>query len=141
MDSVGITSKDTQSLVNGILQIWNFALGLTAAFFVERLGRRFLFRTSTLGMLAVFIAWTIASERFDATGSDAAGILVMALIFVFGFFYGIAFGPLSVAYSVEVLPYSIRARGMAVYVCSTKAAVFVNQYGALSLQYLPIPNP
>ncbi|KAL2859393.1 general substrate transporter [Aspergillus pseudodeflectus] len=128
MDSVGITSKDTQSLVNGILQIWNFALGLTAAFFVERLGRRFLFRASTLGMLAVFIAWTIASERFDATGSDAAGIIVMALIFVFGFFYGIAFGPLSVAYSVEVLPYSIRARGMAVYVCSTKAAVFVNQY-------------
>ncbi|KAL4881057.1 general substrate transporter [Aspergillus karnatakaensis] len=128
MDTVGITNKDTQALINGVLQIWNFALGLTAAFFVERLGRRLLFRTSTIGMLAVFIAWTVASANFDQTGSSASGIVVMALIFVFGFFYGIAFGPLSVAYSVEILPYSIRAKGMAVYVCSTKAAVFVNQY-------------
>jgi MFS family permease len=39
-----------------------------------------------------------------------------------------AFSPLPVAYSVEVLPYSIRAKGMGVYVLATKCAVFVNQY-------------
>ncbi|CAM1509743.1 Fc.00g000780.m01.CDS01 [Cosmosporella sp. VM-42] len=52
----------------------------------------------------------------------------MALIFVYEIFYCIGFSPLSVAYSVEVLPYSIRAKGMATYVFTTKAAVFVNQY-------------
>ncbi|KAK2669801.1 Sugar/inositol transporter [Fusarium oxysporum f. sp. vasinfectum] len=128
MDSVGITNKDTQALVNGILNVYNFALALTTAFFVERLGRRILFRISTVGMLTVFIAWTIASARFHDTGASAAGIAVMVLIFLYGAFYNIGLSPLAVAYSVEVLPFSIRAKGMAAYVFLTKAAVFVNQY-------------
>ncbi|CAJ0543771.1 Ff.00g039180.m01.CDS01 [Fusarium sp. VM40] len=128
MDSVGITNKDTQALVNGLLNVYNFALALTTAFFVERLGRRILFRASTLGMLTVFIAWTIASARFHDTGASEAGIAVMALIFLYGAFYNIGLSPLAVAYSVEILPFSIRAKGMATYVFSTKAAVFVNQY-------------
>ncbi len=129
MDTVGITNKDTQALVNGCVNIWNFLLGLTAAFFVERIGRRPLFRFSTIGMLIVFIAWTIASANFQQTGSKAAGGAVMAFVFLFGLFFATAFSPLAVAYSVEILPYSIRAKGMATYVFSTKAAVFVNQYG------------
>lgn len=137
MDSVGITSKDTQALVNGILQIFNFAVGLTAACLVDKLGRRLLFRVSTTSMLVVVTAWTIASAMFDKTGSDTTGIVVMVLIFVYGFCYAIAFGPLSVAYSVEVLPFSIRAKGMATYVFSTKAAVFVNQYGTYKVDQLP----
>ncbi|KAJ0297808.1 hypothetical protein COL516b_010418 [Colletotrichum fioriniae] len=128
MDTVGITNKNTQALVNGLLNIWNFGLALTTAFFVERIGRRPLFRISTCGMLVVFIGWTIASARFAETSASSAGIAVMALIFIYQIFYCIAFSPLPVAYSVEVLPYSIRAKGMATYVFSTKAAVFVNQY-------------
>lgn len=128
MDTVGITDKKTQALVNGLINIWNWGLALTSAFFVERVGRRPLFRISTLGMLAVFTAWTIASERFAETEAKSAGIAVMALIFVYEIFYCIAFSPLPVAYSVEVLPYSIRAKGMAAYVLATKCAVFVNQY-------------
>lgn len=128
MDTIGITDKNTQALVNGLLNIWNWAIALSTAFFVERVGRRPLFRISTVGMLLVFTAWTIASARFTETGAGSAGIAVMALIFVFQFFYCIAFSPLPVAYSVEVLPYSIRAKGMATYVFSTKCAVFVNQY-------------
>ncbi|KAI1455855.1 general substrate transporter [Annulohypoxylon moriforme] len=128
MDSVGIKNQSTQALVNGLINIWNWAIALTSAFFVERFGRRPLFRTSTLGMLAVFTAWTIASAQFAQTQANAAGIAVMVLIFVYEFFYCIAFSPLPVAYSVEVLPFSIRAKGMAVYVLATKGAVFVNQY-------------
>ncbi|KAM0324848.1 hypothetical protein ACHAQA_007814 [Verticillium albo-atrum] len=128
MDTVGITDKDTQALVNGLINIWNFGLALTTAFFVERIGRRPLFRASTLGMLTVFTAWTIASALFDQSGARSAGIAVMALIFIFQLFYCIAFSPLPVAYSVEILPYSIRAKGMATYVFSTKAAVFFNQF-------------
>lgn len=128
MDTVGITNKTTQALVNGLINIWNWAIALTTAFFVERIGRRPLFRASTIGMLLAFTAWTIASARFDVTHAQAAGVAVMALIFVYQIFYCIAFSPLPVAYSVEVLPYSIRAKGMATYVFATKIAVFVNQY-------------
>ncbi|KAJ0272043.1 hypothetical protein COL940_010682 [Colletotrichum noveboracense] len=128
MDTVGIKDKNTQALVNGLVNIWNFGLALTTAFFVERVGRRPLFRISTIGMLTVFIGWTIASARFAETNASSAGIAVLALIFVYQIFYCIAFSPLPVAYSVEILPFSIRAKGMATYVFSTKAAVFVNQY-------------
>lgn len=129
MDSVGITNKNIQALVNGILNIYNFLLALTTAFSVERIGRRPLFRVSTVGMLTIFTAWTVASARFQETGASSAGVAVMVLIFVFSAFYHIAFAPLAVAYPVEILPYSIRAKGMATYVFSTKAAVFVNQFG------------
>ncbi|KAL6407564.1 uncharacterized protein AUP68_08583 [Ilyonectria robusta] len=128
MDSVGIKDKTTQALVNGLVNIWNWALALTTAFFVERIGRRPLFRVSTIGMLLVFAGWTVASARFAETEARSAGLAVMALIFIYEIFYCIAFSPLPVAYSVEVLPYSIRAKGMATYVFSTKAAVFVNQF-------------
>jgi MFS family permease len=143
MDSVGITNKDTQALVNGIINIWNFALAFTTAFFVERVERRPLFRISTLGMLTIFTAWTIASAQFAIHEAKSAGIAVIALIFVFQFFYCIAFSPLPVAYSVEVLPYSIRAKGMATYVFSTKCAVFVNQYVNVSAHhsFSPIFHP
>lgn len=128
MDSVGITNKTTQALVNGLINIWNWSIALTTAFFVERIGRRPLFRISTVGMLCVFAAWVVASERSAVTEASSAGIAVIALIFVYQIFYCIALSPLPVAYSVEVLPYSIRAKGMATYVFATKAAVFVNQY-------------
>lgn len=78
-------------------------------------------------MLTIFTAWTIASAQFAMHEARAAGFAVIALIFVFQFFYCIAFSPLPVAYSVEVLPFSIRAKGMATYVFSTKCAVFLNQ--------------
>lgn len=128
MDTIGIKDKNTQALINGLINIWNWAIALTTAFFVDRVGRRPLFRISTIGMLLVFTAWTIASERFHVTEVRSAGVAVLALIFVYQLFYCIAFSPLPVAYSVEVLPYSIRAKGMATYVLSTKCAVFVNQY-------------
>ncbi|KAM0372968.1 hypothetical protein HYE67_006664 [Fusarium culmorum] len=128
MDTVGITDKKTQALVNGLINIWNWGLALTSAMFVDRIGRRPLFRISTIGMLLVFTGWTIASARFAEAEAKSAGVAVMALIFVYEIFYCMAFSPLPVAYSVEILPYSIRAKGMGVYVLATKCAVFVNQY-------------
>lgn len=128
LDNIGITDKSTQALINGIINIWNWLIALTAANLVDRVGRRPLFRISTIGMLCVFIGWTIASALFFETSSNATGIAVICLIFIYEIFYCIAFSPLPVAYSVEILPYSIRAKGMATYVLSTKCAVFVNQY-------------
>ncbi|KAK9432183.1 general substrate transporter [Lipomyces doorenjongii] len=128
MDSIGITNQNTQALVNGIINIWNWLIALTTSFFVDKVGRRPLFLVSTVGMLLVFAGWTAASALFSKDKKDQAGIAVLALIFVYEFFYCIALSPLPVAYSVEILPYGIRAKGMAVYVLSTKGAVFLNQF-------------
>ncbi|KAK9234151.1 general substrate transporter [Lipomyces kononenkoae] len=128
LDSVGITNRNIQALVNGLISIWNWLIAFSSAFFVEKIGRRPLFLMSTVGMTIVFAAWTAASAQFSMTKHNSAGIAAVAMIFIFEFFYCIAFQPLAVAYSVEILPFGIRAKGMAVYVFSTKAAVFLNQF-------------
>ena len=78
-----------------------------------------MFRTSTIGMFCVFVGWTVASALYADYKKASAGIAVMALIFVYEIFYCIAFSPLPVAYSVEILPYSVRAKGMGTYVFAT----------------------
>lgn len=94
LDTIGITDPDTQTLINGLLQIFNFAAAAGAAFLVDRLGRRTLFLWSGFGMLASFIIWTACSATFDKTGSNAAGIVVLVFIFVYFFHYDIAYTPL-----------------------------------------------
>ncbi|KFY71215.1 hypothetical protein V499_08577 [Pseudogymnoascus sp. VKM F-103] len=128
LETIGINDSATKSLINGIINIWNFLIAISSALLVERIGRRPLFRISTIGMLVTFTSWTIASAVYAETAAHGAAMAVLVLIFLFQFFYCIAFSPLPVAYSVEILPYSVRAKGMATYVFTTKVAVFVNQY-------------
>ena len=45
-DAIGITDPTIQLLINGILQIWNLAVAITASFLVDKLGRRVLFLSS-----------------------------------------------------------------------------------------------
>ncbi|KAJ8489580.1 hypothetical protein ONZ45_g13527 [Pleurotus djamor] len=127
LDSIGITNPTTQLLINGILQIWNFFWAVLAAFLVDRLGRRLLFLTSALGMLGSFTMQTIGS-LFAERGSQAAAHCVLASIFLFYAFYDIAFTPLVVSYTVEILPYPIRAKGFTVLSFVVSLALIFNQY-------------
>jgi hypothetical protein len=44
-------------------------------------------------------------------------LAVIAMIPLFNLTYSIAYTPMLVAYTVEILPYGIRARGFALMVC------------------------
>ena len=48
--------------------------------------------------------------------NDLRSLATIPLIFVFYFFYDIAYTPLLVSYTLEILPYRIRAKGFAVMV-------------------------
>lgn len=61
LDTVGITDPFLQTLINGLLQIFNFIVALSAAFLVDRLGRRTLFNFSGVVMLMSYIVWTACS--------------------------------------------------------------------------------
>lgn len=126
LTSVGITSVTQQTLLNGFLQLWNLLIAVIAASMVDRLGRRFLFLTSAVGMLCSYIVITGLSGSFANTGVTAVGTAVIPFLFIYYAFYDIAFTPLLVAYPVEIWPYGLRARGVAVTLTSTLAAVFFN---------------
>lgn len=81
-DAINITDPDTQLLINGILQIWNFGVAIIASFLVERLGRRFLFMTSCIGMIIFWTAQTIAFEQ-STLGNTQASHATIAFIFLY----------------------------------------------------------
>jgi hypothetical protein len=82
-DSIGITNKTIQLLINGILAIWNLCWAVFASFMCDRAGRRVLFITSAAGMLLFFTFQTICSATFTLHESEAAAHAVIAFIFLF----------------------------------------------------------
>ncbi|KAL6245012.1 hypothetical protein RBB50_007787 [Rhinocladiella similis] len=128
LDQIGYTDTLTQNLINGVLQIFNLFIAVLSCFFVDKIGRRKLFLFSTTGMLITFICWTICSARFAITGARGAANAVVGFIYIYYFFYNWAWSGMLVGYTVEILPYNIRAKGMTVMFLMVDAALFFNQY-------------
>jgi len=128
LTSIGITDPTIQLLINGILQIWNLAWALTASSLVERLGRRLMFMVSTGGMLLFFTLQTICTARFEIDGNQSAAHAVIAFIFLYYAAYDIAFTPLIVTYTLEILPYNLRAKGFNIFNFTISLALIFNQY-------------
>ncbi|CAM0139080.1 hypothetical protein VKS41_007892 [Umbelopsis sp. WA50703] len=141
LTSVGVTDPKTQNLINGILQIWNFICAVTAALAVDRVGRRPLWIWSTAGMLLFFTLQTVCTAVYSEHGVGSAGTASIAMIFLYYASYDAAWTPLVVSYVVEIMPFTIRAKGMAVQGLCVNLALFFNNYvnpiafGALGWKY------
>lgn len=127
-DTIGITDSTIQLLINGILSIWNLFWGISAALLVDRLGRRLLFLTSVGGMIIFFIMQTVCSAIFAQRQTEGAAHAVIAFIFLFYAAYDVAFLPLIISYTVEILPFPIRAKGFTLYSLTLSIALIFNQY-------------
>ncbi|KAL4938253.1 hypothetical protein BDV06DRAFT_232012 [Aspergillus oleicola] len=125
LDTVGVTDTDTQTLINGLLQVFNFIAALSAAMFVDRLGRRTLFLWSAAGMLVSFVIWTACSAVFDSTQASALGRTVIAFVFIFYFHYDIAYTPLLMGYPTEIFPYTTRSKGLTVELLSVYGSLII----------------
>ena len=80
----------------------------------------------------MFFAFSIVmglSGAYDTQGQQpAVGIAVVPFLFLFYGFYDLAWTPLSNMYSVEILPYNLRAKGQAIYNIVQGSANAVNQW-------------
>lgn len=94
------------------------------------------------GEYVVFLLWTLATALYNTSGQSVAAIgkcfrafykfwgwfvnlhtffyesdaAIIPLIFLFFAFYDLAYTPMLVAYTLEILPFRIRAKGFAVMV-------------------------
>ncbi|OAG07860.1 general substrate transporter [Paraphaeosphaeria sporulosa] len=140
LTSVGITESYDQSLINGGVQLWSFfvAIGFSV-FLVDRFGRKKLFLIAAVGMLVAFTIWTACSAVYAQTKNAAAGQAVIAMIFLFYGAAGFAWPGLTVAYCAEILPYNIRAKGIALQFAMTSvtsvAKNYINPVGLKNLQW------
>ncbi|TFY79603.1 hypothetical protein EWM64_g4410 [Hericium alpestre] len=134
LDGIGITSSTIQlliqirSLKNAVLNVWSLVLAVTAGFLCDRFGRRRLFISSTIGMTLTWTALTVCTAMYAQHGNQAAAHAVIAMIILHSATYVIAFLPLIVSYTVEILPYPIRAKGFTVFGFAVSVSLIFNQY-------------
>lgn len=79
-------------------------------------------------MLISFTVWTACSAVYANTGNAGAGKAVLAMIFLFYGVAGAAWPGLTVSYTVEILPYNIRAKGLTLCFTFTALSGVFNQY-------------
>jgi MFS family permease len=127
MYGIGITNPDTQFQINGALIIMSLIISLTCSSLVDRIGRRPLFIVSTTGMFLTFIAWTACTALYEVYGNKDAGRAVIAMIFVYNATYALAWTGLLVAYTVEILPFKLRAKGLMIMNLCAQSALIFNQ--------------
>jgi len=126
MDSIGVTSSDTQFEINGSLTIMSLIVSVSCAFLIDKVGRRPLFLAATSAMLVCFTLWTVCTALFEQ-GNLAAGKAVIGFIYLFSFSYALAWSGLLVAYTVEIMPFKLRAKGLTLMNFFVQVALTVNQ--------------
>ncbi|KAJ3575377.1 hypothetical protein NP233_g1138 [Leucocoprinus birnbaumii] len=127
-DAIGITDPTTQLLINGILNIFNFFVAIIAGLLCDRVGRRKLFLTSTVGMIVFWTLQTVCFALNSKYGNQQAAHAFIAFIFLYYGFYDLAFTPLIVSYTVEILPFALRAKGFTLFNFCVSLSLIFNQY-------------
>lgn len=128
LDSIGITSTEQQTGINGGMSIWNFFCSLVGALLADRVGRRTLWLVSFIGMIMANVPLTISSAMYTNHGSQGAAYATVVFLFLYNAAFNIACNPLLYCYTTEILPYSIRTRGLALQILVSQIALTVNQY-------------
>ncbi|KAG4292414.1 hypothetical protein FPRO06_13667 [Fusarium proliferatum] len=128
LNTIGITAAKDQVLINGLLQLFNFAAAVFAvALMVDRFGRRRLFLLATSGFCLSYVAWTALTSYFIRSHDEAAGRAVVAFIFIAFFFYDVAWTPLPQACTIEIFPFLTRSRGLTTALTSSYIGLISTQ--------------
>ncbi|EGS19107.1 uncharacterized protein CTHT_0057310 [Thermochaetoides thermophila DSM 1495] len=103
-------------------------VSVTMALLVDKIGRRPIFLIATSGMFGTFIFWTLTSGLYDEHQAKGANYAMIFFIWLFGFFYSLAWSGLLVGYAIEILPYKLRAKGLMILNICIQAALTLNIY-------------
>lgn len=80
----------------------------------------------------------MAAEYENRGGSKQFGIAQIVFIWIFGIFYSIGFSGLLVAYTLEVLPYHLRAKGVLIMNMTVQAVLAISaQTNPIAITQLP----
>ncbi|KAK5119743.1 hypothetical protein LTR85_007319 [Meristemomyces frigidus] len=121
LDNAGITNSTTQLEINIILNVWCLLVALLGTWAMNVLGRKQIAVISA-GLLTVFLFIVGALTKVYGTSTNTNGVYgTVAAIFLFQGSYSFGWTPLSTVYPPEVLNYSIRANGMAIFTVVTNA--------------------
>ncbi|KAF7290931.1 MFS domain-containing protein [Mycena chlorophos] len=134
--NAGVDTQNERLTLNFINTVVSCCGALVATSLSDKVGRRKMWFWGTLVSALTLAIVTACTAKFGAAGDNKSGAkAAIAFIFLFGFFYSLAYTPLQALYPVEVLDYNTRAKGMALYSLIVACASFVNTYaGPIGLQ-------
>jgi hypothetical protein len=87
-----------------------------------------IFADATSGMFLFFLALTVTGARYSDNPSHGVGILAVVWVWLHGVAYMLAWSGLLVAFTVEVLPFKLRAKGLTIMNLAIQIALVINQY-------------
>jgi hypothetical protein len=88
-----------------------------------------------IGMVACFLGWTVTASQYERMNPNpdaknpnmSAGYPQIVFVWVFGIFYSLAWSGLLVAYSLEILPYKLRAKGLMIMNLTVQSALVLGK--------------
>jgi len=122
----GITDQNSKLGISAGKTIVDLSASIAAAFMVDRFGRRPLFLVAITGMSCSLVIWTALSAEYTKTNILSYGEAEVAFVWIFGIFYDIGFSGLLVAYTLEVLPFHLRAKGIMIMNITVQATLAVS---------------
>ena len=79
-------------------------------------------------MLIFLICATITGQQYGKTGKVSIGYVNIVFVWLHGVAYSLAWSGLLVAYTVEILPYKLRAKGVFIMNLAVQVALTINNY-------------
>lgn len=128
LDQIGMSSERDKTLINAVLNIFNWSCAIIAAFIIPRVGRRTVFLFSAIGINIAFIVWTALSARYTVNSEKSYGIGVLVMIIVNSFFTCVCWVPLVVAYPLETVTTKQRSIYFAITMLTINVTAFVTSY-------------
>jgi sugar porter (SP) family MFS transporter len=131
--AAGVDDPQSGLGLDGGNKVLSLIVSISCALLCDRVGRRPLFLAATGGMLLCLMAATIAGSQYSKTGDTGTGIAVIVFFWFHGVCYAFAWSGLLIAYTVEILPFKLRAKGMMIMNIAVNVALVINN------QVNPIP--
>ncbi|KAK4688187.1 hypothetical protein P7C73_g1921, partial [Tremellales sp. Uapishka_1] len=125
---VGIVSPTQQTGINGGLQIMNYITSVVGASLAESVGRRKLWLSSFGIMLVANVVLTATSATYAKAPTAGVGGGVIFAVFLYDLGYNVACNPLLYAYETEIMPFALRAKGLAWSVTFGQLQAIIFQY-------------
>lgn len=124
-EGAGIKDQNKKMALSGGERVLSLCVALYSATLIDKVGRRKLFLISTTGMFFSFVCWTITVAVYENSGetNTGAGYAQIPFVWIFGVFYSFAWSGLLVAYTLEILPYSLRAKGLMIMNITVQAVL------------------
>lgn len=132
--TAGITSQNTQLLLNGLNPVFCFLAAILGARYCDKIGRRPLLIWSIIFCSICFAVMTgtsrMAAGEAGGSGNPQAAYGTIVFVFLFGVVFSFGWTPLQTMYIVETLTTTTRAKGTAVGNLISAASSVIIQYSS-----------